>query len=65
MIILNGNKTNGFENLSVLELVQKNGYRIERIAVEYNGSILPKSEYETTVIKENDLIEVVSFVGGG
>ncbi len=65
MIILNGNKTNGFEKLSVLELVRKNGYRTERIAVEYNGSILPKSEYKTTVIKENDVIEVVSFVGGG
>lgn len=65
MIILNGKETDGFENLSVSELLQKNGYRTERIAVEYNGEILPKSEYESTVIKENDVIEVVSFVGGG
>jgi len=36
-----------------------------RIAVEKNGDIVPKTQYETTVLEEGDTVEVVSFVGGG
>ena len=65
MIILNGKKTDGLEGLSVAEMITQNGYKKAFIAVEYNGEILLKAEYESTIIKENDIIEVVSFVGGG
>ena len=43
----------------------RKGYRTNRIAVEKNGQIVPKSAYESTVIKDGDSLEVVSFVGGG
>ncbi len=65
MIIVNGEQKQGFESKSVTELVCQLGYKMTFIAVEYNGQILPKAEYANTVLKENDKIEVVSFVGGG
>ena len=37
----------------------------ERIAVERNGDIVPKAQYEGTLLQDGDSIEVVSFVGGG
>ncbi len=40
-------------------------YDPKRIAVERNGEIVPKSQYESTVLQENDTLEIVSFVGGG
>ncbi|MEY8319986.1 sulfur carrier protein ThiS [Lachnospiraceae bacterium 46-61] len=40
-------------------------YQQNRIAVEINGNIIPKSKYHTTILKQNDIIEIVSFVGGG
>ena len=40
-------------------------YDPARIAVERNGEIVPKAQYRTTVLEEDDVIEVVSFVGGG
>ena len=40
-------------------------YDPRRIAVEYNGSIVPKAQYEQTVLEDGDTVEVVSFVGGG
>ena len=40
-------------------------YDISRIAVEKNGNIVPKSEYSNTILCDGDVIEVVSFVGGG
>ena len=36
-----------------------------RIAVERNGEIVPKVQYEQTVLEDGDSLEVVSFVGGG
>ena len=34
-------------------------------AVERNGDIVPKAQYDETVLKDGDSVEVVSFVGGG
>lgn len=36
-----------------------------RIAVERNGEIVFKSQYKETILQEDDVLEVVSFVGGG
>ncbi len=47
------------------EYLKKKEYPIQRIAVEINGNIIPKSKYDTTILKDNDIIEIVSFVGGG
>ena len=37
----------------------------KRIAVERNGEIVFKSQYDDVVLQDEDSIEVVSFVGGG
>ena len=38
---------------------------IDRVAVELNGEIVPKSEFQNTTITDGDRLEIVSFVGGG
>ena len=35
------------------------------IAVERNGVIVPKAEYERLWLSEEDTLEIVRFVGGG
>ncbi|MGC6178152.1 sulfur carrier protein ThiS [Lacrimispora sp. 38-1] len=40
-------------------------YNPKRIAVEWNGVIVTKEHYEKTVLQNGDVVEVVSFVGGG
>lgn len=47
------------------EYLDEEKYDCRRIAVERNGEIVPKKNYEETILKEGDCIEVVSFVGGG
>jgi sulfur carrier protein len=37
----------------------------QRVAIEYNGAILDKQAYDQTVLKDGDVVEIVSFVGGG
>ena len=51
--------------ISVKAYLNDGGYDLMRIAVELNGEILPKSQYENTYLNDNDSVEVVSFVGGG
>ena len=65
MIRLNGDSISGCEGITLEELVNKQNVNKSRIAVEINGAIIPKKDYETTQIQENDVVEVVSFVGGG
>lgn len=36
-----------------------------KVAVELNLEIVPKTQFEVTLLKEGDRVEVVSFVGGG
>ncbi|MBQ3584783.1 MAG: sulfur carrier protein ThiS [Lachnospiraceae bacterium] len=50
---------------SMEELLEKKGYQIKYVAVECNGQILPKNQFCTYVPKQEDVIEIVSFVGGG
>ena len=37
----------------------------DRIAVEHNGAIVPRSLWKQTTVAQGDRIEVVHFVGGG
>ena len=50
---------------SVMEYLEKEGLKKERVAVMLNGEILPKDLYEATIIKPSDELEIVGFVGGG
>ena len=36
-----------------------------RVAVELNRDILPKAQYQETLLQEGDSLEIVHFVGGG
>lgn len=62
-------KVNGVEldiaGKTVAEYIATTDYDPKRIAVECNGEIVFKSQYEVTVLKDGDSLEVVSFVGGG
>ena len=49
----------------VFEYLEANNYNPKHIVVELNEQILPKSEYFTTTIADGDVMEVLSFMGGG
>ena len=65
MVTVNGKSIGLSENITVSEYLKQDQYRPERIAIELNGSILPKSAYNSTILKDGDVMEIVSFVGGG
>ena len=64
MVKING-ESFAADGKSVSEFLLEAGYDTKRVAVEINGDILPKSQYENTYLSDGDCVEVVSFVGGG
>ena len=62
-------KVNGTEldiaGKTISEYLSSTNYDPKRIAVERNGDIVFKSQYDAIVLEDGDSIEVVSFVGGG
>ena len=62
-------KVNGTEldvaGKTVSEYLATTAYDPKRIAVEQNGDIVFKSQYDDTIRKDGDRLEIVSFVGGG
>ena len=64
-IQLNGKTLKIKENLSVKDLLRKYKLNEKKIAIELNGSILPKEYYKNKKIKNRDKIEIVHFIGGG
>lgn len=64
-IILNGERREVADGLTVAELVLQLGGDPRGIAIERNLEIVPKAEHTTTVLQPNDSLEVVQFVGGG
>lgn len=51
--------------LTVADLLSREGFREECVAVEVNEKIVSKEVYRTTAISDTDVVEVVSFMGGG
>lgn len=51
--------------LSVNQLVQALDLAGKRIAVERNGDIVPRSQFNATSLTSGDKLEIVVAVGGG
>ena len=64
-IVLNGEKTEQKEGLSLAGLLSQLGIGRERVAVEVNLDIVPKAGYDTQLLADGDKVEIVHFVGGG
>ena len=62
---VNGTQVPLQEEKTLLQYLQENQYDISKIAVERNGEIVPKREYEWVFLQQEDHLEIVQFVGGG
>ena len=67
-LILNG-QSRAFDTLrqsaSLEQLIVELGLKGDRVAVEHNGEIVPRSVWAGTTLNAGDRLEVVHFVGGG
>jgi sulfur carrier protein len=47
------------------KMLEQLGLNPRLVAVEYNGEILPRQEWDNTKLQAGDRIEIVTIVGGG
>jgi sulfur carrier protein len=65
-LVVNGKKTNITDGLTVSQLlVQENVKMPDMVSVELNGQILRRTKFEETILKDNDKVEFLYFMGGG
>jgi sulfur carrier protein len=63
-------KVNG-ENVALEKTLDLSGFLVLRgfdeklVAVERNGEIVPRGSFADVVLKADDVLEILHFVGGG
>lgn len=64
-ISLNGKKEELKENTTISKLLEARKIRPEVVTVELNDRIIEKGKYFETLLKEDDRLELVYYMGGG
>ena len=64
-IQVNGESRDADDNSSLQDLIANLNLKAERLAVELNGSVIRRVDWEQTVLHDGDKVEIVHFVGGG
>jgi thiamine biosynthesis protein ThiS len=67
-LVLNG-QSREFPQLApganLQDLIAELQLKGDRVAVEHNGTIVPRAEWANAGLSQGDRLEVVHFVGGG
>ncbi len=53
------------ENTNLLKLVNILKIPLKKVAIELNQQIVDKKKLSRNILKKNDKIEIVHFIGGG
>ena len=64
MLRINGEEKD-FAGEKLLDVLRKEGYEPARAVVERNLEIVPRDQLSDVVLQDEDVIEVLRFVGGG
>jgi len=64
-IIVNGIRTEVSSEMNVKEMIKELKYKQKGFALALNGTFVAISTYETTIIHDNDSLEILAPVQGG
>lgn len=64
LVQINGTEENVSTD-SLADLIDELGLNKQSLVVEHNERIVRQEQWEQTSLKENDVLELLSFVGGG
>ena len=65
LIKINGEDKSVPQNISILKLLELLKINKDRVVIELNKKIVKKDLFDSTLLSENDQLEIVTFVGGG
>ena len=64
-VYVNGESKELFGPVSLAELITQLELPAARIAVELNRFVVRRGDWSTTMVQDEDRLEIVHFVGGG
>ena len=64
-IQLNGDPYEINDRTNLNELLNKLEIQKNKVAIEVNGEIVQKDKYQNLVLRKDDKVEIVHFIGGG
>ena len=64
-IQLNGDPYEINDRTNLNELLNKLKIQKNKVAIEVNGEIIQKDKYQNLVLRKDDKVEIVHFIGGG
>jgi sulfur carrier protein len=64
-IVFNGEPTELPAGMSVADVLRQLNVVPQRVAVEVNLEVVPRSQIDTFQLSDGDRLEVVTLVGGG
>lgn len=62
---VNGKEISLVAQITITKLLYDLKINIKKVVVEVDGEIISKDDYSSFIIKENNSVEIISFVGGG
>jgi thiamine biosynthesis protein ThiS len=62
---INGKQVELEQPTRLLDYLDHLGVNPRAIAIEHNGVIIERADYEQTVLRAGDVVEIVRMVGGG
>ena len=62
---VNGKEFEFTEGMTVDSLIDILKLNKDKLVIEIDGQIIPKEDFFKTNLKESNIVEVISFVGGG
>ncbi len=64
-LVVNGERRIAATGLNVAAMLVECGLANKPCAVEVNKTLVPKSRHATTALRDGDVVELVTLVGGG
>ena len=65
LIQVNGEVREVEEDISLPQLIAELSLKAEQIAIELNRNVVRRTQWEHTLLRADDKVEIVHFVGGG
>ncbi len=64
-VTINGDTHRLAEELNLADLLAQFDIESDKVAIEHNLAIVPKSTFDRVMIGDGDTLEIVHFIGGG
>ena len=65
-LVVNGNDVEVSDGINVSQLLIERKVKMpDMVSVELNETVLQRAEFETTLLRDGDRVELLYFMGGG